>query len=180
MVSIMNARIFFLALAMTASTFGCGAETSEDEADSTEDAVGGLDSISNPTDTKVNLALGRWHDNVLTPREGWHAYHFAPAQTGYVRFVMKADIGHANMWSYLRIEQEDPARQKPWLHNTAAVGNTRTNLCEIIMKVEAGQTYDVITTSQHNLTNTRRGRHLSDGKYTVAVLPLDSTLAVPE
>jgi hypothetical protein len=176
----MNAKMIFLAAALSAITFGCTATRAEDDADSSEDAVVRLDGIGNPTDTKVTLVSGRWHDNVLTPREGWHAYHFRPTQSGYVRFVMKAEIGHANMWSYLRIELEDPTHEKPWLHNTAAVGNTRTNLCEIIMKVEAGQLYDVITTSQHNLTNLTPGRHKSDGKYTVAVLPIDSTIQIPE
>jgi hypothetical protein len=179
----MNPRIFFLAAALSISSigsFGCAADQAEDDVDNSEDAVAALDNIGAPTDTKVTLVAGRWHDNVLTPREGWHAYHFMPTESGYVRFVMKAEIGHANMWSYLRIELEDPAKVKPWLHNTAAVGNTRTNLCEIIMKVEAGQKYDVITTSQFNLTNLTPGRHKSDGKYTVAVLPIDSTIQIPE
>lgn len=179
----MNTRIFILAAALGLSTigsFGCATEQGEEDIDNSEDAVGALDNIGAPTDTRITLAPGRWHDNVLTPREGWHAYHFTPTQTGYVRFVMKAAVGHPNMWSYLRIEHEDPTRAKPWLHNTAGVGNTRTNLCEIIMKVTAGERYDVITTSQHNLTNTIRGRHLSDGPYTVAVLPMDSTIAIPE
>jgi hypothetical protein len=175
----MNARILFLAAVLGASSFGCAVDQGE-EADSSKDAVSGLDSIGNPTDTHVDLVSGRWHDNVLTPREGWHAYHFAATETGYMRFVMKAEIGHPNMWSYLRIEHEDPTRQKPWLHNTAGVGNTRTNLCEIIMKVQAGEHYDVITTSQHNLVNKNTAHHVSDGRYTVAVLPLDSTLKIPE
>jgi hypothetical protein len=172
--------LFALVAALGAGSSGCVVEQGDEDLESSEEASSRLDSISNPTDTRINLALGRWHDNVLAPREGWHAYHFDPTTSGYVRFVMKADVGHANMWSYLRIEHKDPTRQKPWLHNTASVGNTRTNLCEIIMKVEAGQSYKVITTSQHNLTNTNRSRHLSDGKYTVAVLPLDSTLTIPE
>lgn len=176
----MNTKILLLVAALSATAFGCAADSVEADADSSQDAVAALDNIGNPTDTKINLALGRWHDNVLTPREGWHSYHFAPTETGYVRFVMKAEIGHPNMWSYLRIEHEDPTGAKPWLHNTAGVGNTRTNLCEIIMKVEAGQRYDVITTSQHNLLKTSSNRHQSDGKYTVAVLPIDSTLQIPE
>ena len=165
--------------ALVACSLGCSEQVEED-AESADDAVTRLDAIDRPTDTHVTLQPGRWHDNVLTPTEGWHAYHFTPTESGYVRFVMKAEIGHANMWSYLRIEHDDPTGAKPWLHNTAGVGNTRTNLCEIIMKVEAGEKYDVITTSQHNLTNTNKTRHLSDGTYTVAVLPLDSTLSVPE
>lgn len=170
-----------LLLCALLSTFGCGVGTPEEEdAESSEDEVRGLDNIGAPTDTKVTLAVGRWHDNVLTPREGWHAYHFHPQTTGYYRVVMKAPVGDPTMWSYLRIEQEDPAKQKPWLHNTAGVGNTRTNLCEIIMKMEAGFQYDVITTSQHNLVNTSKTRHVSDGRYTVAVLPVDSTMAIPE
>ncbi len=175
----MNARSLLLAIALTASTFGCAQQTDEEQ-DSSEDAVVRLDNIGAPTDTKVTLAMGRWHDNILKPTEGWHSYHFTAAETGYVRFVMKAEIGHANMWSYLRIEHKDPTGEKPWLHNTAGVGNTRTNLCEIIMKLEAGAKYDVITTSQFNLTNTTPGRHKSDGKYTVAILPIDSTLQIPE
>ena len=175
----LHALLLLGTIAVTGS-FGCGATTTEDDAEASEDAVTRLDNIGNPTDTRIDLAMGRWHDNVLTPREGWHAYHFKPTQSGYVRFVMKAEPGHRTMWSYLRIEQEDPTRAKPWLHNTASVGNTRTNLCEIIMKVEAGFQYDVITTSQHNLVNTNTTRHISDGPYTVAVLPVDSTMTIPE
>lgn len=167
-------------LSALSTTFGCGVATEEDDTDAIGDEVQRLDNIGAPTDTKINLAVGRWHDNVLTPREGWHAYHFNPPETGYYRVVMKADVGHDTMWSYLRIEQEDPEGKKPWLHNTASVGNTRTNLCEIIMKMEAGFQYDVITTSQHNLVNTNKTRHVSDGKYTVAVLPVDSTMQIPE
>ncbi len=162
------------------SGFGCTADSTED-ADESEDAVrGGLDSIGNPTDTRVTLALGRWHDNVLKPQEGWHSYSFNATESGYVRIVMKAPVGHATMWSYLRIEHLDPTGAKPWLHNSAGVANTRTNLCEIILKVEAGARYRVITTSQHNLAKPSTTRHVSDGPYTVAVLPLDSTLRVPE
>lgn len=168
-----------LAAVLVGLSLGCSQQVDED-AEEDVDAVTRLDSIDRPTDTRVTLQPGRWHDNVLTPTEGWHAYHFTPTESGYVRFVMKAEVGHPNMWSYLRIEHDDPTGAKPWLHNTAGVGNTRTNLCEIIMKVEAGAKYDIITTSQHNLNNTNKNRHLSDGTYTVAVLPLDSTLSVPE
>ena len=48
--------------------------------------------------------------------------------------------GGTSMWSYLRIEHVDPTGAKPWLHNTAGVGNTRTNLCEIIMKMVSAMT----------------------------------------
>lgn len=175
-----KALILLCTLAL-ASTLGCGTSTEEeDDAASSEDEVRGLDNIGAPTDTRVTLAVGRWHDNVLTPREGWHAYHFHPQTTGYYRIVMKGAVGDATIWSYLRIEQEDPEKKKPWLHNTASVGNTRTNLCEIIMKMEAGFQYDVITTSQHNLVNPNKTRHVSDGRYTVAVLPVDSTMQIPE
>lgn len=167
-------------VAFSSLGFGCVAETEGDDPDSTADEVSTLDNIAAPTDTKVDLVLGRWHDNVLRPNEGWHKYGFTAREDGYVRFQMKADIGDPTMWSYLRIEHDDPTGKKPWLHNTAGVGNTRTNLCEIILQVQAGERYDVITTSQKNLTNTNTRRHISDGPYTVAVLPLDSTLSVPE
>jgi hypothetical protein len=171
-----------LALLLAIGTsFGCATETTEDDSDESEGAVrGGLDNIAAPTDTKVTLSMGRWHDNVLKPTEGWHSYMFTATANGYVRFVMKSPVGHPKIWSYVRVEHMDPTGAKPWLHNTAGVGNTRTNLCEIILKVEAGAKYKVITTSQHNLTNTNTTRHISDGPYTVAVLPLDSTLTVPE
>ncbi len=175
----MNARILLLAAALITSSFGCAQQTDEDQ-EGSADAVTRLDSIGAPTDTNVTLAMGRWHDNVLTPKEGWHSYHFTATETGYVRIVMKAEIGHPNMWSYLRIEHKDPTGEKPWLHNTAGVGNTRTNLCEIIMKLEAGAKYDIITTSQFNLTNLTPGRHKSDGKYTVGIMPIDSTIRIPE
>jgi hypothetical protein len=172
-------KFFTLALLFTTAAVGCAGET-DDTADTSEDAVTSLDNIDRPTDTRVTLLSGRWHDNVLKPTEGWHAYHFNATEDGYVRFVMKSPVGHAKMWSYLRIEHEDPTAAKPWLHNTAGVGNTRTNLCEIMLKVKAGEKYTVVTTSQHNLTNTNKRAHISDGPYTVAVLPMDSTLSVPE
>ncbi|MBS2011970.1 MAG: hypothetical protein JST00_03720 [Deltaproteobacteria bacterium] len=176
----MFVRKLFFVCALATASLACASPTEEEEAGQTEDAVTRLDSIDRPTDTGITLLAGRWHDNVLKPTEGWHAYHFTATETGYVRFVMKAPVGHAKMWSYLRIEHEDPSGAKPWLHNTAGVGNTRTNLCEIIMKVQAGAKYTVVTTSQHNLTNPNSRRHISDGPYTVAVLPLDATLRVPE
>jgi hypothetical protein len=48
------------------------------------------------------------------------------------------------------------------------------------MKLEAGAKYDIITTSQFNLTNLTPGRHKSDGKYTVGIMPIDSTIRIPE
>jgi hypothetical protein len=147
-----------------------------------EEDVTRLDAIDRPTDTRITLLSGRWHDNVLKPTEGWHAYHYNATEDGYVRVVMKAPVGHDKIWSYIRVEHVDPTGAKPWLHNTAGVGNTRTNLCEIIMKVKAGQKYKIITTSQHNLkaTATSSKRHVSDGPYTIGVLPMDATLSVPE
>ncbi len=177
----LRARLLLAALTLAPSLTACAAPAGEEDVDDGEDAITArLDNIGRPTDTGVTLAPGRWHDNVLAPTEGWHAYHFAAKETGYVRFVMKGPVDHPKIWSYLRIEHEDPTGKKPWLHNTASVGNTRTNLCEVILEVEAGATYKVITTSQHNLTNPSTRRHVSDGPYTVAVLPLDSMLTVPE
>ena len=163
-----------LALALTLSVAAAGCGAAEEDAVSDDD-IARLDNIERPTDTGITLAIGRWHDNVLKPTEGWHAYHYTPTTDGYVRFVMKAPVGHPKIWSYLRIEHEDPTGAKPWLHNTA-----RTNLCEITMKLRAGQKYTVVTTSQNNLTNTSKTKHISDGPYTVGVMPVDATLTIPE
>jgi hypothetical protein len=165
-----KARFLLLAAVLLA---GCVAGEGED-AESSEDAVNGRkDSLDRPTDTRIDLAPGLWHDNVLTPTEGWHVYHFTPSETGYYAVQMKSPPGHANMWSYLRIEEEDPTKEKPWISNTAGVGNTRTNLCEMIMTLERGKKYDVFVTSQHNLAVTDPKKpHRSDGPYTIGVLPV--------
>jgi hypothetical protein len=171
---------FLLTVLLLSATTAC--EGSDDASlESTEGAATArLDSLANPTDTKVTLALGQRHGSQLRPDQGWHAFHFRPTKTEYVRFVMEAEPGHPTIWSYLRIEQEDPAGKKPWLHNTAGVANTRTNTCEITMKVEAGFQYDVIATSQMNLVNKDTTRHVSNGGYRVAVLPLDPGQVIPE
>lgn len=179
----MNLGNIALAFALAAvSSIGCAADAGED-ADIAEGAASRkkLDNIGAPTDTKIVLSIGDWHDNVLSPTEGWHAYHYTPEKTGYVRIVMRAKPGDATMWSYLRIEHEDPTGQKPWLHNTAAVGNRTNNECEVIMMMIGGEKYDVITTSQFNLTEAPNAKvHKSNGDYTVGVLPIDSTMKIPE
>lgn len=171
-----------LALALTLSVTGAGTSGCASEDAVSEDDITKLDNIGAPTDTRITLAIGRWHDNVLKPKEGWHAYHFTATEDGYVRFVMKGPTNAAKVWSYLRIEHVDPTGAKPWLHNTAGVGNTRTNLCEITMKLQKGEKYKVIATSQHNLKETATSStiHVSDGPYTIGVMPVDATLTIPE
>jgi len=125
------------------------------------------DSLNSPTDTGIDLEPGLWHDNVLVPGEGWHLYHFTPGESGWVAFQMQAPPGHENLWSYLRIV--DPEHNNEvW----AGVGNKRTNLCEVIVDVDAGHTYDVIVTSQENSLLAPGADQETDGPYTVAVSPM--------
>jgi hypothetical protein len=129
------------------------------------------DSLSNPTDTGIDLKPGLWHDNVFVPGEGWHLYHFTPEKSGWVTFQMQAPPGHDNLWSYLRIVDPDH-NNEVW----ASVGNRRTNLCEVIVHVDAGHTYDVIVTSQENSLLAPGATQETDGPYTVAVSPLNLEL----
>ncbi len=177
----MTARLALASLALVlAGSFGC-ASSELDDVDAAGNAVRtSVDAIDRPTPVRdaagktLRLELGLWHKNVLTPTVGWHSYHFVAEKTGYVSFMMKAAEGDRTVWSYLRIEEEDPTGVKPWVHNTASVGSNVTNLCEIILHVEEGKLYEVITTSQHNLTPRAAGtNHPSNGEYTVAVLPMD-------
>jgi hypothetical protein len=166
---------YVLAFALTltaAATTHCSADTASPEENLTEDDLTRLDNIT--------LQLGEKRGGVLRPTEGWHAYKFLPKADGYVRFIMQSPVGHATMWSYLRIEHEDPAGKKPWLHNTAGVGNVKSNTCEITMKVRAGERYSVITTSQNNLKDPKATRHVSDGPYSVSVMPVAADSVIPE
>lgn len=165
----MNRRISTFALVLTALA-ACANATDEDVAGA-EDAVRvRQDSLDKPTDTKVNLEPGLWHDNKLVPGEGWHVYHFTSKKTGFVTFQMQAPAGHPNLWSYLRIV--DPANNKQiW----ASVGNKKTNLCEVIVPTVEGTYYDVIVTSQENSLIESGAAQKSDGPYTVAVSPVDVT-----
>ena len=71
-------------------------------------------------------------------------------------------------------------------HRVAVVLGTRPEAIKMAPVVEALRRRPavfepfVITTSQHNLVNTNKTRHVSDGRYTVAVLPVDSTMQIPE
>lgn len=156
----MSRSLIALALLLVA----CGdLDVDDQEAD-----VTGQDSLGNPTDTEVDLALGLWHDNVLVPGEGWHLYHFRPKVDGWVAFQMQAPVHHPTLWSYLRIV--DPANNNEvW----ASVGNKRTNLCEVILNADAGHDYDVIVTSQENSLLINGEKQKTDGPYTVAVLPVN-------
>jgi len=122
------------------------------------------DGYDAPTDAHVDLVAGLWHDDVLAPGHGWHLYHFTATDTGYVAVQMRAPVGHATLWSYLRIV--DGGRS--W----AGVGNRKTNLCEVIVRVERGKRYDIIATSQQNANLAAGKRQVSDGPYTIAVLPV--------
>ena len=162
-------QVAVLGLAVSAFGYGCGVDTEEDEGDSSEDAVRtDQDSLDKPTDTKVNLEPGLWHDNKLVPGEGWHVYHFTAQADGFVAFQMQAPPGHPNLWSYLRIVDKANNSQI-W----AGVGNKKTNMCEVIVNAEAGKAYDVIVTSQENSLLVGNQRQQTDGPYTVAVSPVD-------
>ncbi len=151
---------------LAASLLVLSAGCADDEFASQEDELR-QDSLNNPTDTGIDLKPGLWHDNVLVPGEGWHLYHFTPETSGWVTFQMQAPAGHPNLWSYLRIV--DPKHNNEvW----ASVGNQRTNLCEVIVEVDAGHPYDVIVTSQENSLLAPGAAQKTDGPYTVAVSPL--------
>jgi hypothetical protein len=128
------------------------------------------DAIDRPTDTHVTLVPGLWHDDVLKPGEGWHRYQFTAAETGVIAFQMRAPAAQADLWPYLLI-MEAPNHHRKW----AGVGNRRTNLCEVIVEVEAGKRYDVIATSQQNTVLAAGGRQRTDGPYTVAAVPIQLT-----
>lgn len=167
----MNAlRITLLALALTTSAFACVGPAEEDAADS-EGAASGpkQDSLDKPTDTKIELKAGLWHDNKLVPGEGWHVYHFNAEQDGLVAFEMQAPKNHPNLWSYIRVV-EATANNEIW----AGVGNKITNRCQIIVPAEKGKHYQVIITSQENSLLAAGERQKSDGPYSVAVSPVDA------
>lgn len=171
MSSLFRSVLHTAALGLTLSTFafGCGVDTEDDDGDSTEDAVRrDQDSLDRPTDTKIDLEPGLWHDNKLVPGEGWHVYHFTARTEGYVAFQMQAPPGHPNLWSYIRLVDKENNNQI-W----AGVGNKKTNLCDIIVYAEAGKKYDVIVTSQENSLLVGNQRQYTDGPYTIAVSPVD-------
>jgi hypothetical protein len=163
-------RFASLGFAMVLGLAAC-AETGEEDVDSAEGAASfKQDSLDKPTDTKVVLEPGLWHDNKLVPGEGWHVYHFTAKDDGFVTFQMQAPANHPNLWSYIRVV--DPTNNKQiW----AGVGNKKTNLCEIIVPTIKGTYYDVIVTSQENSLLVNGARQKSDGPYTVAVSPVDVT-----
>ncbi len=169
----MNAALRACAVAVlfAFATVACG-DQSEDTS-SAESAARRLnqDSLGNPTDTNVTLETGFWHDNVLVPGEGWHLYHYVADKNGFVAFQMQAPPGHPNLWSYLRIVDITAPKTIIW----ASVGNKRSNLCEVIVDVEEGHTYDVIVTSQENSLAEDTVPQQTDGPYTVAVSPVAVT-----
>jgi hypothetical protein len=156
-----------LFIASAALSSGCAVES---EGDETSDDIRSQDSLDKPTDTRVTLEPGLWHDNKLVPGEGWHLYHFKGKQDGFMAFEMKAPPNHPNLWSYIRVV--DKTNQKEiW----AGVGNKRTNHCEIIVPVENAHEYDVIITSQENSLLAAGQRQQTNGPYTVAVSPVAVT-----
>jgi hypothetical protein len=124
------------------------------------------DGYDTPTDTHVALVEGLWHDDVLTPEHGWNRYTFVAASSGYVAVQMRARAGDAAApWSYLRVL--DGA------HTWAAVGNRKTNVCEVVLRVVAGAHYDIIATSQSSATLPVGARQIARGPYTIGVVPLE-------
>lgn len=123
------------------------------------------DGYDAPTDTHVTLVAGLWHDDRLTPEHGWNRYTFVAASSGYVAVQMRAAHDHAALWSYLRVVDGS--------HSWAAVGNRKTNVCELVVHVVRGHRYDVIATSQASATLPRGERQTADGAYTIGVVPLE-------
>jgi hypothetical protein len=153
-----------IACLLTVALVGCADAGLDSQSD---DITQKQDSLGNPTDTNVDLEPGLWHDNVLVPGEGFHLYHFTADASGWVAFQMQAPVGHKDLWSYLRIV--DPTNNNEvW----ASVGNKRTNLCEVIVNVDAGHEYDVIVTSQENSLLPAGAKQVTDGPYTVGVSPV--------
>jgi hypothetical protein len=127
------------------------------------------DGYDTPTETHVELVAGLWHDDKLTPDHGWNHYAFVAVTSGYVAVQMRAPRDHATLWSYLRVIDGD--------HNWAAVANRETNLCEVIVAVVAGHRYDIIATSQRNATLSLGERQITDGPYTIGVVPVGLPVA---
>jgi hypothetical protein len=123
------------------------------------------DGYDTPTETHVELVVGLWHDDKLTPDHGWNHYTFVAVTSGYVAVQMRAPRDHATLWSYLRVIDRD--------HSWAAVANRETNLCEVIVAVVAGHHYDIIATSQRNATLVLGERQVTDGPYTIGVVPVE-------
>lgn len=161
------------AFALSVCLAACAAETDDDVAADEAAATSRNDSISNPTDTKVTLSPGLWHDDNITVAQGWRMYHFTPAESGLVAFQMRADpsLARGNLWTYLRIV--DPARNNEvW----AAVADRETNLTDVLVEVEAGRKYQVIATTQNNSTaNDLNKPNVSVGAYTVAAIPVTAS-----
>jgi len=122
------------------------------------------DGYDTPTETHVELVVGLWHDDKLTPDHGWNHYTFVAPTSGYVAVQMRAPRDHATLWSYLRVIDGD--------HNWAAVANRVTNLSEVVVAVERGHHYDIIATSQRNATLEPGERQITDGPYTIGVVPI--------
>lgn len=123
------------------------------------------DGYDAPTDTHVVLVAGLWHDDVLSPAHGWNRYTFVAPRSGYVAVQMRAPRDHATLWSYVRVVDGSRSR--------AAVGNRKTNLCELIVHVVRGRRYEIIATSQANATLRRHERQTTEGRYTIGVVALD-------
>jgi hypothetical protein len=123
------------------------------------------DGYDAPTDTHVVLVAGLWHDDTLTPAHGWNRYTFVAPESGYVAVQMRAPRDHANLWSYVRVVAGS--------HSWAAVGNRKTNVCEVIVHVDRGRHYDIIATSQASATLPRGARQTAEGPYTIGVVPLE-------
>lgn len=123
------------------------------------------DGYDAPTDTHVTLVDGLWHDDTLTPEHGWNRYTYVATSSGYVAVQMRGPRDPKALWSYLRVVDGS--------HSWAAVGNRKTNVCEVIVHVEPGHRYEVIATSQASATLSRGERQTVEGPYTIGVVPLE-------
>lgn len=150
----------------------CGSSSGDEDVGVGEGAASRKDSIESPTDTKVTLQPGLWHDDTLSVAEGWHLYHFTPQADGLVAFQMKADpaLATGKLWTYLRIV-DTANNNEVW----AAVADRKTNLTDVIVQVKAGKSYQVVATSQNNSTANDLGKsNQSEGAYTVSAMPLSA------
>lgn len=158
------ARVSGLAALLSVALVACGeaVDVPDDESPATEvDAF----TLTEPRDMKIALVDGQWiRDQRLTRgTDGFHLYRFTAPRAGLVLFRMEAKPGDPQLTSYLRVidpakDRERFAQREQW----ASHGHAKTNVCDVMVDVEAGRTYEVVATSNQN---TDEAAERSDGPY---------------